>query len=43
MCFKGRVYYLVLGFFCFIIQNLSGQDQKIADSLASHLPEKCTE
>ena len=32
--FKSKAYYLLIGFFCFLIQNVSGQDQKIADSLA---------
>ena len=31
---KGNVYFLFIGFFCFIIHNVFGQDQKVADSLA---------
>lgn len=33
MSFKGKAYYLLIGFF-FIVQNISGQNQKVADSLA---------
>ena len=29
-----KTYYLLIGFLCFIVQTVSGQDQKIADSLA---------
>lgn len=35
MSVKPKAYYLLIGFFCFINQNVSGQDQKVADSLAS--------
>ena len=34
MSFKEKVYYLLIGFLFFIIQPVSGQDQKMADSLA---------
>src|ERR1700749_742653 len=32
---KRKAYYLLIGFFYFMIQDVSGQDQKIADSLAT--------
>jgi len=31
--FKEKACYLLIGFFCFIMQSVSGQDQKLADSL----------
>src|SRR5258708_40235242 len=31
---KEKACYLLIGFFCFIVQFVSAQDQKIADSLA---------
>ncbi len=34
MSLKGKAYYFLIGFLCFIIHNVSGQDQKQADSLA---------
>ncbi len=34
MSFKEKAYYFLIGFFCLIISNASGQDQKVADSLA---------
>lgn len=34
MIFPKKAYYLLIGFLCFIIHPVSGQDQKIADSLA---------
>lgn len=33
MSFKGKACYFLIGFLCFIINTLSGQDQKVADSL----------
>ncbi|MDX2048666.1 MAG: adenylate/guanylate cyclase domain-containing protein [Chitinophagaceae bacterium] len=33
MLFKEKAYYLLIGFLCFILYPVSGQDQKIADSL----------
>src|ERR1044071_6024140 len=32
--FKEKACYLITGFFCFILNSISGQDQKIADSLS---------
>jgi len=34
MCLKREAYFLLVGFLSFIIQNVAGQDQKQADSLA---------
>jgi adenylate cyclase len=34
MSFKGKACYFLIGFFGFIVQSVSGQDQKVADSLA---------
>ncbi|MEP7110452.1 MAG: adenylate/guanylate cyclase domain-containing protein [Ferruginibacter sp.] len=34
MSFNRKAYYLLLGFFCIITHRISGQDQKLADSLA---------
>ena len=34
MTYKKKAYYLLIGFLFFIIQPVSGQDQKMADSLA---------
>ncbi len=34
MSFKRKAYYFLIGFFCFIIHTVSGQNQKVADSLA---------
>lgn len=31
---KWKTYYPLIGFLCFFVQGVSGQDQKIADSLA---------
>lgn len=33
MQFKKKAYYLLIGFFFFILQPVNGQDQKVADSL----------
>ena len=30
---RVKVYYFLIGFFCFIVNIVSGQDQKLADSL----------
>lgn len=35
MYFEGKAYYILIGFFYFIPQLVIGQDQKIADSLAT--------
>ena len=35
MSIKVKAYYLLIGFFCFISYCVSGQDQKLADSLAN--------
>jgi adenylate cyclase len=35
MSFKIKAYYLLIGFFCITTHCVSGQDQKLADSLAS--------
>ncbi len=34
LSFNGNASFLIIGFFCFIIQSGFGQDQKVADSLA---------
>jgi adenylate cyclase len=34
MNWKGKAYYLLIGFFCMTIHNAHGQDQKVADSLS---------
>lgn len=34
MIFRRKAYYLLIGFFCIITYCVSGQDQKLADSLA---------
>ena len=34
MVFIRIAYYLIIGFFCFFITSINGQDQRIADSLA---------
>src|SRR5688572_30651577 len=34
MPFKRKACYFLIGFLCFVIHNVSGQDQKQADSLA---------
>lgn len=34
MSFRGKVYYLLIGFLCFLTQSVWAQDQKVADSLA---------
>jgi adenylate cyclase len=34
MNWKGKAYYLLIGFFCMTILNAPGQDQKVADSLS---------
>jgi adenylate cyclase len=36
--FKGKAYYLLIGFFYLMFQHVSAQDQKIADSLAGFYP-----
>ena len=33
MHFKDKAYYLLIGFFCFFIQHVIAQDQRVADSL----------
>ncbi len=33
MTLKKKAYYLLKRFLCFIIKNITGQDQKVADSL----------
>jgi adenylate cyclase len=35
MPLKGKAYYLLIGFLCFIMQGAAAQDQKVADSLAN--------
>ncbi len=35
MSIKVKAYYLLIGFFCFISHYVSGQDQKLADSLSN--------
>ncbi len=35
MPLKGKAYYLLIGFLCFIIPHAAAQDQKVADSLAT--------
>ncbi len=33
MYIKKKAYYLLIGFFCFIVHSVAGQDQQLADSL----------
>ncbi|MEI9909637.1 MAG: hypothetical protein WDO71_08150 [Bacteroidota bacterium] len=33
MSIKKKAYYLLIGFFCFIVHSVAGQDQQQADSL----------
>ncbi len=36
MSYKNIAYYILIGFFCFITKIVSGQDQKVSDSLILH-------